>query len=227
MNTLRATVRLTLGCRFAGVWLIWVVLAGVVLLNIVLYALFVPEGSNANGALVALPVSMVVTGAMAASRQLPFALTAGLTRRRFYTETTAVMAGVFVLWSAGCATFALVEDATGGWGVGLRLFRLSGLLNSWLSVFGALLPSLVIAFAAGWIFGLIHRRWGTAGVFVALGVLLVIGVVVGVLLAGVPALAVVGDFFGDLTVAGAIGLLAVLAIGTVGAGYLFTRRTPV
>lgn len=228
MSTLRATVRLTLGCRLAGIWMLWVVMAGIVLLNIVLYVLFVPAESNSNGALTALPVAVVVTGAIAASRQLPFALTAGLTRRRFYTETTLVMTAVFALWSAGCATFALVEDATGGWGVGLRLFRLSGLLGGgWGTMVGLLLPSLVTAFAIGWIFGLIHRRWGTAGVLVALGALLVIGIVVGMLATGVPAFAAVPEFFAEATVARVIGLLGVLAVGTVGIGYLLTRRMPV
>lgn len=211
-----------------GLWLIWAILGAILLVNIALYGLFVPDDTSANGALVSLPIYCVVAGIITAARILPFALTVGLTRVRFYLASLLATMGLSVVWAAAVAALAQVEAATGGWGVNLAFFRLSGVLaGSALETFTIMLVGLFTAFVAGWCFGIVHSRWGLIGVLLACAIVLVVIAAVIVVAAAPQVLPALHQSLADLTVTGAVGLAAVLSVFLTALGFFFARRTAV
>lgn len=117
----------------------------------------------------------------------------GLTRIRFYLDTTGAMALLFAVWAAVGIGGVAVEVASGGGSVHLHLFRSSGLLDGSASTtFVVLFLGLVAAY-------LIHRRWGAVGVLAVLDGILVVVLVSAVLAGRVPALCGLGSYLGGLT----------------------------
>lgn len=137
----------------------------------------VSAGFHTNIAVIwAVPGFFVVTGALSVNRTFATALAWGSTRRDFWLGITvgfAISAAVMALTAGACA---LLEEVTGGWGIGAYAFSMRDLVESPAQ---AMLLIFLLAFTSallGAMFGTVYRAFGmaaTAAAGVGLGLLLI------------------------------------------------------
>jgi hypothetical protein len=181
-----------------------------------------------TGAVVAIYVFFFVVGILSIGRSMPFAFALGVSRRSYYAGTVLLAVSLAAVYGLALAVLQVIEQASGGWGVGLHFFRVVYILPgpwylTWLTSFVV----LALMFVCGMWVGLIYRRWGMLGL-VAFTVLLVTALVVGVVaITHVQAWPAIGQFFTTISAAGLTGLLAALAAGLVASGYATMRHVTV
>ena len=106
MTALVDVGRLHLVDRFSYTWLVWGVLTLTFVLNYAIFAVIPttqPFG-NFTGALVTIYVFMIIIGAQAATKVLPFAFTLGVSRRTYFLGTVGLIVAL-------CAVYAGVLTA--------------------------------------------------------------------------------------------------------------------
>jgi hypothetical protein len=180
------------------------------------------------GALSAIYVVLIVTGALAIARQLPFALALGVSRRSFYAGSALLSVALAAVYGLGLTVLQLIERGTGGWGLNLHFFRVPYLLAgpwylSWLTSF----VGLALMFAWGMWFGIVYRRWNLAGLlsFIAAQALALLLVLLTI--GGAHDWHSVARFFTTLTIGGLTGLIAALTVALLAGGYATVRRVTV
>jgi hypothetical protein len=229
MSTWIKVARYQLTDRYVFVTGPWLILA----LDFLITAIVVADWPGRNGhaayggALSAIYIYLIVTGALGIARQLPFALALGVSRRTFYAGTTLLGVAIAAVYGLGLTVLQLIERGTGGWGLNLHFFRVPYLLAgpwylSWLTSF----VGLALMLAWGMWFGIVYRRWNLMGLmsFIVAQVL-VLAVVL--LLIGTHGWSSAGRFFTTLTIEGLTGLLAVLTVALLAGGYATVRRLAV
>jgi hypothetical protein len=181
-----------------------------------------------SGALAAIYVVFIVTGALTIFKSLPFGLALGVSRRSYYAGTTLLAVVLSAVYGLALALLQVIERATNGWGLTLHFFRIPYLFSgpwylTWLTSFAG----LTLMFVYGMWFGLAYRRWNLTGLL-ALGAAQIIVLVGGAAVAtATHAWPVVGHFFTTLSVTGLTGLLAALAAVLLAGGYTTVRRITV
>ncbi|RBY77581.1 hypothetical protein DQ238_14285 [Geodermatophilus sp. TF02-6] len=148
--------------------------------NLVIWAL-TDVGSQPTGGFTAGVVSLYITVtvifALAVTQLLPFAMGISLSRRTFYLGTALVAVAQSLWYGVLLSVLTAIEDATGGWGVGLDYFAPAGLDvdNAALQIPVSGAPMLAFAFA-GVGMGVIAKRWGPAGIWYGItGAIVVFG----------------------------------------------------
>ncbi len=181
-----------------------------------------------TGAVVAIYVFFFVVGILSIGRSMPFAFALGVSRRSYYAGTVLLAVNLAAVYGLGLAVLQVIEQANGGWGVGLHFFRVAYILpGPWYLTWITSFVLLALMFVCGMWVGLIYRRWGLLSL-VAVTVLLVTALVVGVVvITHAQAWPAVGHFFTTLSAAGLTGLLAVLAAVLVASGYATMRHVTV
>jgi len=176
----------------------------------------------------AIYICLIVAGALAIARQLPFALALGVSRRSFYAGTALLALALAAVYGLALTVLQLIERATGGWGLNLHYFRVPYLLagpwyQSWLTSF----VGLALMLAWGMWFGIIYRRWNLAGLlaFIAAQALALFAVLLTI--GGAHDWHGAGHFFTTLTIDGLTGLLALLTVALLAGGYATIRRVTV
>jgi hypothetical protein len=208
----------------------WGILSLVFLINVVIAAEIPARHGRALyvGALSAIYVIFIAAGALSISRQLPFALALGVSRRSFYVGTTLLWVALAAVYGLGLTVLQLIERGTGGWGLNLHFFRVPYLLAgpwylSWLTSF----VGLALMLAWGTWFGIVYRRWNLFGLFSFITVQVLALTAVLLIIGGAHAWHAVGHFFTTLTISGLTGLLAALTVALLGGGYATVRRLAV
>ncbi len=228
-STVVKVARFHLVDRFSYTALPWGVLAFVFAVWLVLLA---SAGGGSRQvqtvAVVTIYLFFFIVGALSIFRSLPFALALGVGRRSYYAGTALLAVSLAAAYGLALAVLQVIEQATGGWGVGLHFFRVAYILPgpwylTWLTSF----ILLALMFSYGMWFGLVYRRWNLIGLlaFVATQVIvLVAGVVITSHVNAWPA---IGRFFATLSAAGLTGMLTVLAVLMLAGGYAAMRRVTV
>ena len=181
-----------------------------------------------SGALAAIYVVFLVTGALSVFRSLPFGLALGASRRSYYAGTALLAVALAAVYGLALALLQVVERATNGWGMTLHFFRVPYLFAgpwylTWLTSFAG----LTLLFVYGMWFGLVYRRWNLTGLL-AFGAAQIIVLVGGAAIAtATHAWPAVGHFFTTLSVTGLTGLLAALAVVLLAGGLSTVRRVTV
>jgi len=183
------------------------------------------EGTTWSGASLFIFVWMLVVAVQAMNRTFHFALGFGATRRDYYLGTLAALAVSGAGWAIVFGILAVVEEATGGWGLGGHMFAAVyfGDDGPFARVWYAFLLMLFFT-AVGLVAGALFVRWRTFGLigFFAVLALLLVGGIAWIALT--DSWAAVGSFFGTLGFAGSYPLLLIpIAIATA-LGYLALRR---
>ena len=230
MNTWIKVARYQLTNRYVFVTGPWLILA----LNFLIFAVVAvhfPAGHGQlryGGALSAIYIYLIVTGALGISLQLPFALALGVSRRSFYAGTALVAVTLAAIYGLALTVLQLIERATGGWGLDLGFFRVPYFLAgpwylSWLTSF----VGLALMLAWGMWFGIVYRRWNLMGLlsFVAVQVLALTAVLL--IVGAAHGWSSVSHFFTTLTIEGLTGLLAALTVALLAGGYATVRRLTV
>jgi hypothetical protein len=228
-STLAKVARFHLVDRTSYTALPWAVLAFDFVVWLVLAAS--AGGHNTQiptGALGAIYLFFLIAGALSIFRSLPFAFALGVSRRSYYAGTVLLAVGLAAVYGLALAMLQVIEQATGGWGVGLHFFRVAYILPgpwylTWLTSF----VLLALMFVYGMWFGLIFRRWNLLGLLAfAAAQVIVLGA--GVVIASrAHAWPTISHFFITLSAAGLTGLLAALAVALLAGGYATMRRVTV
>jgi hypothetical protein len=161
-------------------------------------------------------------------RSLPFAFALGVGRRSYYAGTALLAVSLAAVYGLALAVLQVIEQATGGWGVGLHFFRVAYILPgpwylTWLTSF----VLLALMFIYGMWFGLVYRRWNLLGLLAFIAALVIVLVPGIVITSHAHAWPAIGRFFTTLSAAGLTGLLAALAVMLLAGGYATMRRVTV
>ena len=230
-STVVKVARFHLVDRFSYTALPWGVLAFVFAVWLVL-VLFASAGGGSRQvhtvAILAIYLFFFIVGALSIFRSLPFALALGVGRRSYYAGTALLAVSLAAVYGLALAVLQVIEQASGGWGVGLHFFRVNYILPgpwylTWLTSF----VLLALMFVYGMWFGLVYRRWNLLGLLVFVAgqvIVLVAGVVIATHAHAWPA---IGQFFATLSAAGLTGLLTAIAVLLLAGGYATMRRVTV
>ena len=118
MSTWIKVARYQLTDRYIFVASPWLILALDFLINLVTVA-SLPAGQHQVyvGALSAIYVVLLTSGALAIARQLPFALALRVSRRSFYAGSALLCVALAAVYGLGLTVLQLIERGTGGWGL--------------------------------------------------------------------------------------------------------------
>jgi hypothetical protein len=187
-------------------------------------------GHNATGYLISFFLFFAVQGWQAIGQSLPFGLTLGASRRSFYSGTA--LAGMALALVSGLVLTALqaIERATDGWGLSMRFFRVTYLMNGpWYATWLTSAVGLFALFVYGMWYGIVHLRWGMLGTFafIAAQALVVVAVSLVVSFAHWHVFASPAGSSDGLTALGLTGVVAALAVLLLAGGRATIRRATV
>jgi hypothetical protein len=228
-NILIKVARLQLADRASLTALPWGVLAIAFTVSLAVSASF--SGAHAqipSGGVVAIYLVFFGLGVLSVTHSLPFALALGVSRRSYYAGTALLAVGLAAANGLALAVLAVIEGASGGWGVGLHFFRVAYILPgpwylTWLTSFVV----LALMFVYGMWVGLVYRRWNWLGLLAFAAAQAIVVVAVVVTASRASAWPAIGRFFTTISAAGLTGLLAALAVVLLVGGYATMRRVTV
>lgn len=154
-------------------------LALVLAINLAIWC-FVPRDGRHTGGVASIYIFVICLASLAVVRGFPFALGMGSSRRAFSLGTALVGGLVSVVFGTVIWLLGILEEHTGGWGVGGHFFSFGWLSDAnlplrWLVV---TMPFLAM-FALGGAVAAVFLRWRIPGLFVSvLVVILLSGLVV-------------------------------------------------
>ena len=230
MNTWIKVARYQLTDRYVFVTGPWLILALDFLITAVLVARWPGRNGHAAyaGALSAIYVYLIVTGALGIARQLPFALALGVSRRAFYAGSALLVLALAAVYGLALTVLQLIERGTGGWGLNLYFFRVLYLLaGPWYLSWLTSSVGLALMLAWGMWFGIVYRRWSLMGLMSFIVVQALALAAVLVIIGQADDWHSVSHFFTTLTIEGLTGLLAALTSALLAGGYATVRRLTV
>jgi hypothetical protein len=225
MKTLVNVARYHLVDRPTYIVVPWAMMTFSFLVNLVIARLAAPfPGGYDTGGLATIYIWLLVGGALSMTRELPFGLMLGISRRAYYLGTALLIVVLGVVYGLGLAVLQLIEGATGGWGLQVHFFRVPWILDgpwylTWLTSF----VLLVVLFLYGMWHGLVFRRGGLLGLVTFIGVQILFVLAVAVALSLAHDWHAFAHFFTTLTAAALTGVLAAVAVA-LGLGGLTTLR---
>lgn len=182
MNYVSKVMRLQLVNRWIFIGVPLMVLGGSLLLVILLGLVIPNDGVMITGAAQAPLWYFIVVGVQALSLTFPFSQAMSVTRRDYFLGTTATFTVFSLVFGVIFLTLALIERATGGWGVDVLVFDIPWLVNAgWLPAVMAVAALGLVMFLVGFWMATIYKRWGTV-------VIVAISLGLGLVLVGVIAL---------------------------------------
>jgi hypothetical protein len=165
------------------------ILLAIFLMNVAIWALImanldsgadradVAEGFQWSGASTFIFVYMMVVAVQAIVSTFSFALGLSVTRRDYYLGTALSFVALAALFATILAAFAAVEEATGGWGLGGRMFTAIYFGDgAWYERYFIFFALLLFFFFVGSIAAAIFVRWRAIGLtafLVGLGFLII------------------------------------------------------
>jgi hypothetical protein len=228
MSTWIKVARFQLVDRLSYTALPWAILAFDFAVTLIINAMVGPTYHPQFGGVFSIDVFFVVVGTLSIFRSLPFALALGVSRRSYYAGTALLAVALGAVYGLALALLQVIEQASGGWGVGMHFFRVAYILPgpwylTWLTSF----VLLSLMFVYGMWFGLVYRRWNLMGVYGFGAAQITIGVAGALVATQAHAWPAIGGFFIALSAAGLTGLLAALAVVLLAGGYATMRRVTV
>jgi hypothetical protein len=229
-STLVKVARFHLADRLSYTALPW----GVLAINFAIYlAIAASAGRGGSVQIPSVNVAAIylfffIAGVLTIGRSLPFAFALGVGRRSYYAGTALLAVSLAAAYGLALAVLQVIEQASGGWGVGLHFFRVAYILPgpwylTWLTSF----VLLDLMFICGMWFGLVYRRWNLLGLLAVIAALVIVLGAGGVITSHAHAWPAIGHFFTTLSAAGLTGLLAALAVALLAGGYTTMRRVTV
>lgn len=194
------------------------------------YAIFLAigevEDGPKTGAVVSIYIVMFVAAINSITQLFPFTMALSVIRRTFYLAVSLLLLVESVLFGTALYLCALLEDATGGWGLGLEFFGLGFLDqdNPLLQILVYTVPFIALGFL-GIFIAVYYKRFGMTGMYLlVICKLLVLGAL-ALLATWLDLWSGIGRWLGDQpTAAWFAGWPALLAALLAGAGYATIRR---
>lgn len=155
----------------------WFILSMIFLGNLIVWALIgsgldnpadrrdVAEGFQWSGASLFIFFYMMVVAIQAINATFSFALGLSVTRRDYYLGTAVSFVVLSLIFSTGMAILAALETATGGWGLGGRMFTAVYFGDgTWFERWIIFFLAFLFFFFFGTIAGGVYVRWKGIGV---------------------------------------------------------------
>lgn len=229
MNTLVNVARYHLVDRFTYVAVPWAILAFSFLINLAIAALAPqPPGGIYTGGLVSIYVFLLICGVLSMTRELPFGLMLGVSRRSYYLGTALLVLALGIVYGLALTALQALERASGGWGYSLHYFQVPWIMNGpWYQTWVTSFVLLVLFFLYGMWYGLVYRRWNLVGLlaFAVAQMLAALAVVGG--LALTHGWTAFGHFFTTVHAPALTGVLAAITIALGLGGFATIRRVTV
>jgi hypothetical protein len=229
MNRTLATARMHLVNPLLTIGIPWAIVLLSFAINLPIWALTdagKAPGGGITGGVLSLYITVLVVYVQSVTQLLPFAMGMSISRRTFYRGTALVAVGSALAYGIALSVLTQVEDATGGWGVGLQFWAPGPVdVDNWaLQVVVSGAPMLAAAFLGVGI-GVVMKRWGQLGLWsLVVGALLVFGGL-AILVSWQQAWGDVGTWLTDqsmLTLA--VLIPAVLSVVAAGLSFAGLRR---
>ena len=228
MNRVLQAARLHLIHPVVAIGIPWLVVGASFAINLAVWHL-TPAGEDGNGStggVLALYITVLIVNTQAVTQLLPFAMGISLSRRSFYLGTALFAVVQSLLYGVLIAITVAIENATGGWGVGMNFWApaIFEVQNPVLQAFASGAPLLAFAFV-GMGIGVVQKRWGQAGTWI-----LIVGTMVffgglAILISWLDAWASVGAWFADQPVVTlTVGLPIIVALGAALVSFPGIRR---
>lgn len=188
-NRVSAVVRLQFVNPVTVLIMPWAILFTIFIANVAIWALImgnldsgadrakVAEGFQWSGASTFIFVYMMVVAIQSINATFPFALGLSATRRDYAIGAGLSFVALAAIFATGLAILAAIEEATGGWGLGGRMFTAVYFGDgSWYERYFIFFVLLLFFFFVGSAIAAVYVRWKAIGVtvfFVALAFALI------------------------------------------------------
>ena len=229
MKTLVNVARYHLVDRISYVALPWGILAFSFLINLAIGAMAPPpQGGIYTGGLVSIYIFLLVCGSLSMTRELPFGLMLGISRRVYYLGTALLVLALGIVYGLALTVLQAIERASDGWSQSLHFFRVPWIMDGpWYQTWASSFVLLVLFFLYGMWYGLVYRRWSVVGLvtFIVAQMLVALAVVAVVTLT--HNWTGFGHFFTTLEAPTLIGVLAALTIALGLGGFSTIRRATI
>jgi hypothetical protein len=229
MNTLVKVARYHLADRMTYLATPWAIMAFSFLINLAISVMAPrpPDGFNTGG-LVTIYVFLMIAGILSMTRELPFGLMLGVSRRSYYLGTALLVLALGVAYGLALTALQAVERASGGWGLSLHFFQVPWIMDGpWYQTWVTSFVLLVLFFLYGMWYGLVYRRWNLFGLLTFSAAQVVAAVAVVGVLALTDGWSAFGHFFTTVQAPALAGVLAALAIALGLGGFATIRRTTI
>ncbi|MBF9129396.1 hypothetical protein I0C86_10480 [Plantactinospora sp. S1510] len=194
------------------------------------YAIFLAIGDvddgPKTGAIASIYIVMFVAAINSITQLLPFTMALSVIRRTFYLAASLLLLAESAVFGTALYLFALLEDATGGWGLGLEFFGLGFLDqdNPLLQILVYTVPFIALGFL-GIFIAVYYKRFGMTGMYLLVICKLLVLAALALLATWLDLWSGIGQWLGDQpTAAWLAGWPALLAALLAGAGYATIRR---
>ena len=228
-------VRLHFVNRMTTVWTPLLVLAAILLVNIAVWALIlantgpddradVAQGLQYSGASFWIFVYMMVVAIQAMNLTFPFAQGFSTTRRDYYLGTILAFLIYSVGYGAILTLLSLIEDWTGGWGLGGRMFTavyFGG--GEWFQRLFVFAGGLLFFFMVGVAFGTVYVRAKARGLIAFSLALAVVVLGAAFLISVTGSWPAVGAWFVSAQAPGVVAVLLIPAALAGIAGFFILR----
>ena len=226
--------------QFANPWttitLPWMILGIIFLANLAIWGIIYNgaapadradalAGTGWSGASMYIFVYMMVVAVQAISITFPFALGYGVTRRDYYLGASLAFVGLAAMYSIGLTILSVIEEATGGWGLGGSMFTAYYFGDGdWPERLVIFFSAFLFFFFVGAAIATVWVRWkanGLTAFFVALGAVIIGG---AALLTFTNSWGGVGQFFATAGFLGTYASSLVITVIAAVLGFVILRR---
>lgn len=228
-------VRLHLANPWTAIILPWMILGIIFAANLAIWAIIyysvdasdradVSEGLQYSGAATYIFVYMMVVAITAMSVTFPFALGYGVTRRDFYLGSAVTFILLSAMYTVGLTILSIIEEATGGWGFGGRMFTAIYFGENTLQRIFIFFVAFLFFFFFGAAIATVWVRWKATGVTAFFVVVTAIVIAGAAVLTFTGNWQLVGNFFVGAGLVGSFAWSLVITVISAVTGYFILRR---
>jgi hypothetical protein len=229
MRTLVNVARYHLVDRMMYLAVPWAILAFSFLINLAIAVMAPrPAGGIYSGGAVTIYVFLLIAGVFSMTRELPFGLMLGVSRRSYYLGTALLVLALGIAYGLALTALQALERASGGWGLSLHYFRVPLIMDGpWYQTWVTSFVLLVLFFLYGMWYGLVYRRWNLFGLLTFAAAQVLVAVAVVALVTLTHSWTAFGHFFTTVQAPARTGVLAVLSIALGLGGFGTIRRATI
>ncbi|CAM3335745.1 hypothetical protein PSET11_01619 [Arthrobacter ulcerisalmonis] len=224
MSRTLSVARMQLVTKWTYVGSPLLILAVTFILSLAIFALIPVSAPKFSGGSQAPLWYFMVLGIQGMTMAFPFSQALSISRRAYFQGTLGVFSALAVVMTVIYLLGAMVERATGGWGMNGYFFNIPWISEGpWYGTGVFFFAAMMLMFILGFWFATIFKRWGATGLLVSL-----IGT--GVLLVGIIAVTTVNEWWGSVGAWSSeqspltLGLWAVVLSALLAGGSFLTLR---
>lgn len=181
---------------------------------------------NFTGSLLSVYGFVIAFYILAMTQMFPFALRLGSTRAHFMSSVVLVGVAQSAVFAILIQSLSVVEEATGGWGVRMRLFGvLRYFTDSSVIQFFGYFATMTLIVGLSVLVGVIQHRWRTVGLLTAGATVIGVGGLAAILLTWTQSWSGLWSWFVDTSrVVTLVALPIVIAAACAAAAWRILRR---